>query len=128
MAGPPLRADQHQGPLLLHYWASWCPPCVEELPRLDAIAGSLRNQHGVEILTVAVDRDTDLQRFLAAHPVSLPVGIEGPDDPDTTSQLGNPRGLLPFTLAIGADDAIRARHTGPLDNDAIRQLAKAAAR
>jgi cytochrome c biogenesis protein CcmG, thiol:disulfide interchange protein DsbE len=71
--GTGVRLDDYRGKyVLLNFWATWCPPCVEELPSLNGVYEQLR-ERGLVVLGVSVDEDKDLyQRFLEAHRVSFP--------------------------------------------------------
>lgn len=96
---------------LVNYWASWCGPCREEMPLLDAYARQ-QGAGGVQVITIALDQRADALDFLAEHPVSLPVLLETPSLRDSSVRLGNHSGVLPFTALIGADGRLRDRHVG----------------
>ncbi len=103
-------------PVLLNFWASWCPPCVEEMPVLDAFA---RAHPDWQVVGIAVEPGDAARDYLAAHPVSYPVFIGSADGPDESLQFGNTRGVLPYTVLIGADGRIVKRHAGAFDRDAL---------
>ena len=101
-------------PLLVNFWATWCPPCIEELPLIDAFF----RQHaasGWQVVGLAIDRPDAVRKFLAATPVSFPIGIAGLSGTDLVRRLGNTAGGLPFTLVLGADGRTSARKMGKLD-------------
>jgi peroxiredoxin len=59
--------------VLVNFWATWCPPCVEETPGLEKFAEQMRNQ-GVTVLGVSVDTDAvALQRFVRQYGLSFPM-------------------------------------------------------
>ncbi|WP_028007549.1 TlpA family protein disulfide reductase [Solimonas flava] len=66
--------------VVLDFWASWCGPCIESMPQIDAIHGRLRKQgygERFEVLSVSIDQEVDrAQRFLKLHPVSYPVIVD----------------------------------------------------
>jgi peroxiredoxin len=65
--------DYRQQVVVLNFWATWCPPCVQEAPALEKFAEQMRNQ-GVAVLGVSVDQDTDaLRRFVAQARLSFPI-------------------------------------------------------
>lgn len=108
--------------VFLNFWATWCPPCIEELPLIDAF---FRRQStaGWRVVGLAIDRPDAVRRFLAATPVSFPIGVAGLAGTDLVRRLGNSAGGLPFTLVVTGDGRVSARKMGKLgqaDLDAWR--------
>lgn len=117
--GPPVQAQAFRGkPLLVNFWASWCPPCVEELP---LIADFFRkNQsNGWQVLALAIDRPAAVQGFLQKMPLEFPVGLAGTTGVELGRRLGNPSGALPFSVAIGAQGNILQRRLGRLRSEEL---------
>ena len=117
-AGGELALASWRGrPLLVNFWATWCAPCIEEMPELDRFA---RGQPGLSVLGVAVDRADAVRRFLADRPVGYAVGIAGFGGARLAQALGNPGSGLPFTVLMDADGR-RVRHKlGPVDETELR--------
>jgi len=101
-------------PLLLNFWATWCPPCVEEMPMIDAFFRE-HGANGLQVLGLAIDQPSAVRRFLEKTPVTYPVGLAGLQGTELVKQLGNTAGGLPFTLMIDADGSVAARKMGRLD-------------
>ncbi len=112
--GGALQMAEFRGrPLLVNFWAPWCPPCVEELPLID---GFFR-QHGAkgwQVLGLAVDRTPAVQAFLGRTPVSFPVGIVGLPGLSLVKAMGNTSGGLPFTLVLDAGGNVHERKMGQI--------------
>ena len=96
--GQPLAAADLRGqPLLVNFWATWCPPCVEELPLLDQFYQSRRAQ-GWQLLGLAIDQPSAVRAFLARRPLSFPIGLAGLGGTELSRELGNSNGGLPFSV------------------------------
>lgn len=122
-AGKPLHVQQYQGkPLLINFWATWCPPCVEELPMLNAFY--LQNKaNGWQVLGLAVDRVEMVQRFLRQNPVDFPVAMAGLGGSELGRGLGNLSGGLPFTVVVDSAGAIAQRKLGRVTAENLQQWA-----
>ncbi len=59
-------------PLVINFWATWCGPCLQEMPLLERLREE-RKGDGVEIVGIAVDFKADVQAFVAKHPISYPI-------------------------------------------------------
>lgn len=100
-------------PLMLNFWATWCPPCVEELPLLNAFFRE-NQAKGWQIVGIAVDKLAPVQAFLARQALDFPVVLAGMEGLALSKSLGNQAGGLPFTVLVGADGGILNRKIGKL--------------
>lgn len=124
--GEKLRlADFRNRPLLVNFWATWCPPCVEELPMLNAFHRE-QAARGWQVLGLAVDQPTAVRGFLQKLPLDFPVGMAGFGGTELSRTLGNAAGALPFSVAFGATGAVVHRKLGKLSDADLRQWAELA--
>ena len=98
-------------PLLLNFWATWCPPCVEELPLINAFYRQ-NKANGWQVLGLAVDKVSPVQTFLQKMPLDFPIGMAGLSGAELGRSLGNLAGGLPFTVVFGADGVLLHRKMG----------------
>lgn len=99
-------------PLLINVWASWCGPCVEEMPMLAAFARA-QPADGVQVVGLAIDTPEGVRDFLARVPVGYPIVLEQPAPDDASVRLGNTQGLLPYTVLVDAQGRIVKQKLGP---------------
>lgn len=112
--GQALRMEALRGrPLLLNFWATWCPPCIQELPLLNAFYGEHRAK-GWQVLGLAIDQPANVQKFLQRMPLDFPVALGGLGGTELARGLGNDKGGLPFTVMFAADGSISRRKIGQL--------------
>lgn len=121
--GGELLASSLRGkPLLLNFWATWCPPCVKELPEIAQFQREFQAK-GWQVLGLAVDAPSAVREFLKKVPVDLAVGLAGLTGTDLSRKLGNSQGGLPFSVAFGASGEIVWRKLGATSLAELQQMA-----
>ncbi|VWX58183.1 Thiol-disulfide oxidoreductase ResA [Burkholderiales bacterium 8X] len=123
--GKEVAFEQLKGkPLLLNFWATWCPPCIEEMPMIDAFFRE-NARNGWQVVGLAIDQPSAVRKFLAKTPVSYPVGLAGLDGTEFVKALGNTKGGLPFTLVLDAKGQRLARKMGKLESADLAEWQRA---
>ncbi|HEX7732054.1 MAG TPA: TlpA disulfide reductase family protein [Rhodanobacter sp.] len=107
-------ADYRGRRVLLNFWASWCGPCLDELPALDRAQAKF-GENGPIVLGIAMDEPARVRAFLADHPVRFPILLGRMAPPSTSLLWGDSGEVLPYSVLIGADGQVIAMHRGPLD-------------
>jgi len=98
--------------VLVNFWASWCGPCLDEMPALDRAA---RAHPDTTVLGIAMDEPARVRAFLETHPVGYPVLLGQLASPSSSLQLGDTAELLPYSALLDGDGRVLANHRGPLD-------------
>ncbi len=103
-------------PLLLNFWATWCPPCVRELPLLDRFEQAQR-VGGWQVVGLAVDERAPVVDFLRKSPVGFAIGLAGLDGVALSRTLGNATGALPFSVVFDRTGEAVQRKLGAIETD-----------
>lgn len=119
--GEALTMAGFQGkPLLLNFWATWCPPCIEELPMIDTFWRA-NSSNGHQVLALAIDQPSSVRKFLSKQSLGFPVGLAGLEGTQLAKSLGNTVGGLPFTVFFKADGSIWRQKMGQLVDEDLNQ-------
>ena len=111
--------------LIVNFWASWCPPCVEEMPTLDKIAQEYASKN-VLIVGIGIDSPTNVREFLLKTPVSYPIVIGGLEGSNLAKQMGNAQGALPYTVIINRKGQAIFTKLGKISEEELRKAINSA--
>jgi thiol-disulfide isomerase/thioredoxin len=124
--GTQQNLSEYKGKIIvLNFWATWCPPCREEMPELSQLQQEYKNRN-VVVLGIAEDELPLVKEYLQSSPVTYPVFIAENEAMNLGTNLGNDKGVLPYTVIIGADgsviDTFYGRITKPLLETSLQNL------
>lgn len=121
LKGTPQALAQWKGKIMvINYWATWCPPCVEEMPMFSRLQERHAAQ-GVQFVGIGMDETERMQAFAQKTPVSYPLLVGG------TEPKGNPalivRGM-PYTVVLGRDGKVAFSMYGGLKEAELEPVLK----
>ena len=119
--GKPQALRQWQGSLLVvNFWATWCAPCVEEMPDLETIQAEY-GARGVQVIGLAIDNAEPVRRFRNELKIELPLLLAGAAGTQLGRELGNASGALPYTVLIDRSGRIVQAKLGQLRAAELRR-------
>jgi len=98
-------------PLLINLWATWCGPCLREMPLLDRLAATGQTR----VVGVAWDDAADVREYVQRRAPKYPVLLAAPTRANATL-FGDPSGVLPYTLLVDAKGRVVRQHVGPFES------------
>lgn len=115
--------------VLLNFWATWCGPCLKEMPALVQAQAKVgeHTDKGPIIVGIAMDDAPKVQAFLSMHPLNYPVLLGSLDVPSTSLRLGNVGEVLPYSVLLDENGRVLFRRRGMLDADDLKVWASPAA-
>ena len=106
--------------LVVNFWATWCPPCVEEMPDLQQARNGYKAR-GVEVIGIGIDSASKIAAFRDRHRITFPLLVAGAGGSELSRALGNGSGALPYTVLIGQNGRILERHLGQVKPEQLRR-------
>lgn len=124
-SGTPVELADFRGrTVVFNFWATWCTPCIEEMPELSAMHTELAP--AVQIIGIGVDSAENIRQFAEKLPVSYPLVVAEASAISWMRELGNTRNGLPFTVVVDPAGAVRTRVLGRFDEASLRSVIAAA--
>jgi thiol-disulfide isomerase/thioredoxin len=117
---PVTAADFDDRPFLLNFWATWCAPCVEEMPMLAELQRD-HARHGLLVVGVAVDEPERAQAFARELGLDYPLLFGLGEAMLVGRQYGNASGMLPYSVLVDAGGIVRWTHLGALDRAELEE-------
>lgn len=114
-----LASLRGEKPLVLNFWATWCAPCVREMPLLDEFA---KKHPDIQFIGFTIDSLKNMQKFEQGTQVSYPLLVAGSRYLRLIKQLGNPRGGLPFTLVFDEKGEVHSLLLGEIEKEQLESL------
>lgn len=106
---------------LVNFWATWCPPCLREMPAFIEMQAQFADQDFV-VLGIAVDRRDAVETFVETMDINYPLLIGDAAALELTSLYGNRLGVLPFSVFVGKDNKIISVHNGEITAETIKSI------
>lgn len=105
--------------VVLNYWATWCPPCLREMPMLVELQRAYADE--VQVVGVAIDQPDQVRRFVAEHEINYPILLGDTEAIEVARNLGNRTQGLPFTVIFDALGRLVYSHTGEISAAELRE-------
>lgn len=99
--------------LVINFWATWCPPCVDEMPELSDLQKQL-GTNNVQILGIGIDSASNIAQFSEKHRIGYPLYAGGMSGTELSRQFGNQAGGLPFTVLVDRQGRVKKTYLGRL--------------
>lgn len=117
--GNPQSIEQWQGKIIiLNFWATWCPPCREEIPGFVALQKQL-GAKGVQFVGIAIDDPVEVRNFATQAHFNYPILVGDSRAIELSEQLGNHLQGLPFSVIFNRDGDVIYKTLGELSPDTI---------
>ena len=105
--------------LLVNFWATWCPPCVAEMPELVALQNEMSAKN-LQIIGIGIDSASNIRQFSEKLQITYPLLIAGMQGTELSRELGNQAGGLPFTVLLDSQGKVRHTYLGKLNMEKVR--------
>jgi thiol-disulfide isomerase/thioredoxin len=105
--------------IVINFWASWCPPCVEEMPELARIHHQYASK-SVQLIGIGVDSPSNIAQFLKKTPIDYPIILGGLNGSSWAKMLGNSSAGLPFTVVIDRNGVVKNTKLGKISEDELK--------
>jgi len=106
---------------IINFWATWCPPCLKEIPSFIA----LQNEYGkqkLQFIGIAIDDQQLVEDYMAFSDINYPILMAELEGAKIAKQLGNTVNAIPYTVIVNQQNQIIFRQPGELSQQTIRTI------
>jgi peroxiredoxin len=107
--------------LVLNFWATWCPPCREEMPIFNKLQEEFAQQD-VQFIGIAIDDREAVQEFIDSYAIDFTILMGDTQAVALSERLGNRFSALPFTVVVDKGGKVRLRHAGGVKEEHLRPV------
>ncbi|MEE9354692.1 MAG: TlpA disulfide reductase family protein [Methylococcaceae bacterium] len=107
--------------LVINFWATWCPPCLKEIPDFVALQQQMGSQ-GLQFIGIALEEVETVTDFVKANSINYPILIGDQDGVMLSKKMGNVVSSVPFSVVIDRENNIVARQLGAFTPAEIKKV------
>jgi thiol-disulfide isomerase/thioredoxin len=122
LSGKPRNIKEWQGKVLvINFWATWCPPCLKEMPEFEALHTEYENK-GLQFIGIALDDADPVKEFIASKKITYPILLGEDQGTKLAHDLGNIVNTVPFTVIINKKGLVVKSHMGELSREQLLEI------
>ncbi len=122
LSNKPHSIKEWQGKILvINFWATWCPPCLKEMPEFVAMQDE-HSAKGLQFIGIALDEPEPVKAFIETHKITYPILLGDDRGMKIAHDLGNVVDTVPFTVIVDQKGTIVTRKLGTLSKDELLKI------
>ena len=111
-------SEWHGKILIINFWATWCPPCLKEIPEFISLQQELASKN-VQFIGIAIEEKQAVSEYLKTININYPILIGGDAGITLSQQLGNIVNAVPFSIIVNQQGQVIHRHPGELTREKL---------
>jgi len=113
--------EWHDKILVINFWATWCPPCIKEIPEFISLQQAYADKN-VTFIGIAIDDHEAVSKFITSKPINYPILMANENGVALSRKLGNLAEALPFTIVVDQQGHIVSQHPGEFSKQQLQGI------